>query len=366
MKAYIDLQEWIEQQYYAARRAANQAILEAFKHYSWAWDCRYQQPDKALQHYQEAQRLAEVGGNAELALFFQSWCIETYRSYLYNYQAALEVALRVIVELRKYPTAPITGSVYTHAINVQLCIDPLGYAHRLQEMLTYVEQNLALSPAYHALLLYSRMQFAFAQDQIAVGIQYAERCLEVSLEASTPDKPIYGAAGAAVTLAYIYDGLHDPQQAYAYAQPGVRLARLSGNTEKLISACYWQALSAYALDNPTEGERCFQAGEVHRATIEIQTRPFYYTLARLYLRRGTPQLIAPLVESVLHSCQRSGEIYGECIVRLRYCCLLGQMGADVTVALAEARQAAQRLHDPQHFLNKLAEVARGNYALKML
>lgn len=366
MKPYIDLQEWIERQWHTARREQNQAILEAFGHYSKAWDCRYQHPEKALRHYESAQQLSVQGGNAELALFFQSWCVETYRSYLYNYQAALEVALRLIVELRKYPTSPIAGSVYTHAINVQLCIDPLGYAARLQEMFTYVEQNLALSPAYHALLLYSRMQFAFAQDQIEEGTQYAHRCLEVSLEASTPDKPIYGAAGAAVTLAYIHDGVEDWQQVQAYALQAERLARLSGNTEKLISAFYWQALSAYAQSNEAEGERCFQAGEVHRATIELQSRPFYYTLARLYLVRGETNRIPPLVESVLHSCQRSGEIYGECVVRLRYCCFLGQMGAAVDKPLAEARQAAQRLHYPNYFLTKLAAVAGGNYHLKVL
>jgi hypothetical protein len=361
MSVYIDLDEWIDEQYWAAYRQQQPSVLSAFNWHEQARQLRLTNPQQAADQWGQAAELAYHGGNPCLGLFFQTRQCTAYAYWLGDYRQGLDLAARMVAEVRKYPQCPTAAMVYRNAISMHLAVDPVGYQEKIEEMFAYVEQQVPLDHSRRCLLTYDHIELALALDDRAEALHYAQLYLEQCQSHPQRFQMEYMAAGALEMLGRLAALRGDWDQALDYVQQSEKLARRSENLSELISALYWQALVAYRRGATIQGADLFAAAEVQRQRIEHRVRPFFELLVQLYLLRNEGAQITPLMQEVLAITQRGGELYGECGAWLTWGRCLGQLGQPVEVALAGARQAATQLLKPTSFLAKVARVAAGDY-----
>jgi tetratricopeptide (TPR) repeat protein len=360
MQRYVELWRWLNQVNWDAQQQGNQTISQTFTRFNEGWQCREFDPQRTLAAWQHAQQLAEQGGNACLALYYQYWCCEAQVFYLGDLPAGYAAAVRMLIEARKpqYAHCPALGRVYRMVTDTYLFLDAVGHADKIREMIAHVEKNVPIDDDSHCLLMHRQSLLAYELDDLDTAYTWALAYLELG-EAND-----FQGSYAHSWLAYLCYRRGELAAALQHARTSEKYARRISRYLSLINALSWQALLVWQQGDTTEAERLYNAAVMHTARRDRRPGGFFEAAREYHKRRGDLPQALHWQETLIKEVQNAGEIYWECKARLKAACLMGQMGtatADLAAYLAQVRHLTTQLLAPQALLAKLEQIAGGNY-----
>ncbi len=352
---YVDLWGWFYGYGPDRGRAGAAERRRMARLFAQAWDSFELEPHKSVALLNQGRALAVQLTDRCRALFFDYWLCEAYLFYLDNCAAALELAVRCAVELRKpeYEDCPVRARLYRVLVDAYLFTDPIGHAHKIRETIDYMETQLPLDIDTWRLLAARRAQLALAFEQFAEAKELALHYLARSEQSSFRLMDAYD------LLCRIAYERKDFAAAREYAYIGETYARREKRKGSLTDYLAWQALFARKAGEEENARRLYRLAAAQFAQLPAKIDFYIYKiLVDYHLSGGELELAQRLLDQQLKEVTKYGSPHYLCECYLERCRLLAQTGLPLDAELALARNAAAQLLDPARFLAKLDELTK--------
>jgi hypothetical protein len=353
----VNLWDWFNAYRRDAVRSGSAERQQLAEFYRQAQSNFETNPEQALALLDQGRALAERLGEPCWVLFYDFWRCAVYMNFLDDKITARDLAVRTAVEARKpvYNDCPVRSRVHSILIDAYLFTDPIGYAEKTREALDYLEREELLEIDVWRLVEHKRAHLALLCGQIEEAQQAALRHL------ARCENDQFRLANAYDLLSEIaYYGYGDLAAALKYAQANEVSARKSKQQRVLIESLCWQALFARKMGEEDKAKRLYRVATASAARLGRKFSYAYYDSLCEYHELGRePEHALRLRDQQLEQNIRGGNVHWECECRLKRCQLLARMGKPLDDELAQAREAAQKLLNPTHFLEKLDQVESG-------
>lgn len=357
---FVDVYKWIQDFQFNALRNGDINRLRLIEFQSEAWQYFETEPEHSLQILREARDLAEQLREPCWMLYYDSWIGECLNLYLEDFTQGIDHAMKTIVEIRKpqYELCAMLCRGYRIVIESYIYSDPVGYADKVLELIDYADTKIPIDYDTYGILKKRQSELYFALGELDLAIESATAYLE-------------RASQRMVTfhMAYAYEMLVH----YAYLQgefePALEMIRASevmarrNERRSLVAITQaWQALLLLLLDQKDEAHRYYQLATANMSGLGMATARTYYDALCVYNERtGNIDLALQLRDKQYHNATGRGGYYLETEILLKKARLQGRRWLDTSATIAQAKQVAQQLLKPEHFLTKLARVEDGDF-----
>lgn len=362
---FVDVYTWIQQFQLDALRKGDVKRLRLVEYQSMAWEHFESNPQQSLQILYEARDLAEQLHEPCWMLYYDSWLGECLNLYLNDFKQGIQHAMKTVVEIRKpeYERCAMLCRGYRIVIESYIYSDPVGYADKIRELITYTDNEIPIDYDTYCILKKRESELEFALGNIEAAIRAAQGYLERSAE-------------RVVTfhIAYAYEML--VHYAYLQGQTDIahqliieceQMARANQRHSLVAIAQAWRALFGLIEDNVEEAQSLYRMATNNMAHLGMAVSLSYYEAIAAYNERlGNLDNALTIREKQFDGVNGRGGYYLETEVLLKQARLRGRMGQDVSATVEQAKQIAAHLQKPQHLLERLARVEQGDYSEKYL
>ncbi|MCU0499500.1 MAG: hypothetical protein MUF87_19290 [Anaerolineae bacterium] len=320
--------------------------------FNQALDYREREPERARMLFQQVRALAEENRDYCFVLECDYWIWECTIWYMHDYQGAMDLTVRMLMEARKPQYAECLTDLadihYTIAATY-INYDPVGYEQEARTIIDYVE--FQMQPGYELWCILSsiRATLEMLLERWDEALQQALICLARS------DRTNYRLAAANIKLCDIYAAREEWDLMLSHAEQAEHYAREDGEVVGWLGeALLWQAYAAARSGDLIRADHLFQQHLRHLVPIQDRLDSDYSDVAcRYYEWLGQWEQVWELRERDLALALRGGspdlitKTYRKRIAWLR------QRGLPYEAEYQAATQAAQRLRKPEVYLARL-------------
>jgi hypothetical protein len=330
--------------------------------HSDAYTLRHSNPDQMLALCEEGRRLAQALNEPWWVVFYEHWSIETLIYYKEDYRRLLDRAVRLTLECRKphLEQHPLLFHIWCNLVAAYLCIDPRGYDSAIEEALAYLEGLLPDDGEPKYLLLSRRMWFAWELDRLDESAAVCQRSLALAEDDPDAHLALHHQVGLYAHLCRIDQRRKDWALLGEHAAIGEELARRRGAAYELAAFRLWHALCLRQQSLVSEAARLRRQAETAMSRLGKARDDAWYE-ALCACRELDEDLPAAWQarEQHLEGMRDKGQLDSEARCRLERVRLLVRMGQPLEPELSEARTAIGRLRRPEHYLQLLERIVRG-------
>lgn len=344
----MDYVKWITEFYDAALRANDWQRIELV--YLWQQVNRLDQlaPQTALGLAKRGYELAVQLGEMCWVLIFGFERCATLNYFVGDQVEAIKQATHLAVTAQRPESleCPMQTMIYRILIETYLYGDPVGYASKIRDNISFMETNFTLDEDSYRNVEWQRSALALALGDVAEAQAAALR----SLARSTDD---YQRAGAYTLLCEAAWQAADYPLLHEYAQEGDLAARRSERKGRLIEFLCWEALANHQLGNLKAAAEHF--AEARQRARRYSAKPeYFYWDARCAYHEMVGDLDEALEQRRLELTAVERKNYFEEVrCRTERVRLLKAQQLPYAEELASARLVAQKLREPQQFLARL-------------
>jgi hypothetical protein len=356
---YVDLWGW----FHESRRNAilnGDTQREKYNDYAyrgWAYR-RTAQPDEAFAVFQEGEALAKRLNDPCWELFFQYWCAEMLFYHKVDQQAALDYAIRIATRAYKeqYLECPIRSRVYFVVADIYYAIDFFSYQDKIREMLDYLQNEVPMDSDTDLRARHMRAEFEMEFERF----DEAQRLVEEYMpDAHGNEFRLRSGYNMLRRIAYARGHI---QMALDYSLQTDLYAERTQSQGIIASQKLWQAVYHKRLGNDALARTCHLNGIDLHERYALPRWPGYYDALCEYLELNSePERALSLRETQLEDMQEHHSIHNESVSHLDYCRLLGRLGKPLDDALKAAHTIAQRMTQPDLYLERLKKIEDGQY-----
>ncbi len=357
---FVDIWSWFEQPLNRPPRSKRDVELRSIiGMFDEGWELLQTQPIQALSIFEHGRKRAEQLEEWCYGLFFGYWACEAYVFYLHDMIKGLEYATKLVIEARKphYQTCPVLSGVYRILADVHLNIDPVGYADKIHETLTFLEENVPMHYENHCLITARRSSLAYEQDNVAeareIGLRYLAMC----------DGNSFRLIHANLMMCTYTFEFGELDLALAHASKSEGYARIRKRHRAMVSALAWQALIHHKLGDEFVARQYYRRAASKIAEHDYEPWLSYCIVVGEYFElEGEPEKALSLYDRTLETLVDTGKHWSMCEFWLEKCRLLGRLGLPFDDALKSAYEAADLLLKPEVYLGKLKRFEGGDFA----
>jgi hypothetical protein len=297
-------------------------------------------PDAALDLFQKGRSLAQEMGESWWVAFFDMWMVDTLISFKRDYIAALDLAVKTVVEVRKpeYAHLPQRVCIHENLISAYTDIDPHGYAPVIEEALAYMQAEITSDSACCYCLRELKATLSCRMERY----EDAERETAQYMAAADGSNSSHNKALARLTACPLAFRRTEWVQLLDLARDGAKFAtKIRPEHKWTAEFSIWEALALRHLKQEAAAVRAYQTG-IGRAA-RIKTKPsegYYDALCAYHEASGDLSAAVAVRDQQLHQAIAGGSPYYENLAYLRRCDLLAQMGTLTEGDLDAARAAA--------------------------
>ncbi|HEY1014527.1 MAG TPA: hypothetical protein VGE07_17595 [Herpetosiphonaceae bacterium] len=309
-------------------------------------------PEQARAILEQARATARRLNEPWWERFYDHWLLQLLLHHIKDYNAALELAVRAAVEVRKpsYQQFPQRICLQEDLISAYVGIDPLGHQQRIEQALDYMQREVAPSAECRYCLQGLRTSFETELGRL-------DRALAAGLEemaaAQWSDHHLMGAYTSLCEIAYLRG---DWQNLPDWAVAGEALAIANDDLDNLIEFLAWQAVCARRQGDEEAAQRLYRRATSRAGRMGVPPGRIYFDAICAYHElRGAYHLALKVRERQLATLAGSGQLYRTGLCHIQRCRLLKLLGKPLDEAAAMARDAIAQLSDPAPLLAHLAE-----------
>jgi hypothetical protein len=358
---FVDVYTWIQEFQQNAMSNGDMRRLQLIDYQMRAWEHFETNPEKSLHILYEAHDLAEELQEPCWMLYYDGWLGECLNLYLTNFKDGLQHAMKTVVEIRKpeYENCTMLCRGYRIVIESYIYSDPVGYADKIRELITYTDKEIPIDYDTYCILKKRESELEFALGRLEPAIQSAQDYLRRSSEQMVT-----------FHMAYAYEMLVH----YVFLEGDIAtgktlinaceaMARENQRRSLVAIAQAWRALFSLMDAESEEADSLYQQATSNMSQLGMSVSLSYYEAVSSYNeKKGDVQQALVIREQQLEAVSGRGGYYLETEILLKKARLLGRMGQDTTGAIMQARQISENLVQPQHFLDKLEIVEQGDYS----
>ena len=351
------LWDWIDTFYAQAYWKHDEPRKRLARQHYEAWQLLETQPQQALAMLEKGSQLAHSLSEPWWQAFYEYWRTEAWVFYLRDLNQGLYYAVQNAVECRKphFDNFPGKGRVYRVLIDAYMFQDPIGYAHKIHEIIQYMQDDIALDTDTVYLLQARRAQMDALFGQIEAAIDKATIYLNMSQHSAFRVMHAYEMLCFYAHLQEKYD------LAEAYAVEVAENARRCQRKSGLLMSYLYRAL-LYRLRGDDKNAGSFYSrylGVWQQMGIGRSTTSYDW-LCAYHEAGGDTETAWALREEQVGALVDRGFYHDECWCRMRRLQLLGRMGRPQDDEFQQAQQAISRLQKPQVFADALARIRQGD------
>jgi hypothetical protein len=352
----MSLSEWLlqfDEQAYDAGDVQRQKLLQISRE---AGPYLRSDPARALALYERGRRLAESLNEPWWVMYFTHWKLQVLLYYLADYQQAQRLAVEATLEARKptYTGLPQRVCLHDDLVNSYVGTDPKGNAEAIQEALAFMQADVAPQMECRYCIQGDVTDFALATGSLDSAEAACQRVLDMAEGETAVSTRAHHCMTAEARLCEVAFLRQDWSALAEHADAGAAWNPQAHRPMLLAEFLMWQALLARR-----KGEDRLAAALVHRAEDAVARnnavpRGCYFDALCAY------HLAAAEVEPALRARERElklmvgkGMLQREANGWLQACRLRLLLGMPLEEALAQAREAAQRLRRPEEMLVEL-------------
>jgi hypothetical protein len=357
----MDAWEWVREFHTRAAEAGDEQRLRLCELYGEAYDCREENPDRALALCAEGARLSRLLVEPWWLLFYEHRHSMVQRLYKRDYRDLLDHAVQNTLDLRKpgFEQFPWRFTVLDNLVACYIGIDPLGYHDAIEDALLQLEHD-AVSVGDRYLIQNTRHHFYVELDHFDLAEEWALRIL--SMADSEPDQ---GLAEHHSTFAYsaLCLGAGVRQQwdrLDGWVREGERLARRRELQRELCEFLGWQAVLAHRSGDEERARYLFRRATTRMGRLQlVACRYFNDPVCTFHELHGDLEAALAVREHELEGIGGKGQFGYESRLRIQIADLRRRLGVPFDVALEAARQVVVSLKAPGVYLEKIDAVTRG-------
>lgn len=320
--------------------------------FNQALDYREREPERARLLFQQARALAEENQDYCFVLECDYWIWECTIWYMNDYQGAMDLTVRMLMEARKPQYATCLSDLadihYTIAATY-INYDPVGYETEAREIIDYVEFHM--QPGYELWCILSsiRATLEMLLERWDQALEQALVCLARS------DRTNYRLTAANIKLCDIYAALEQWDLMLSHAEQAELYAREDGEVVGWLGeAILWQAYAAARIGDLTRANVLYQQHLRYLTPIQDHLDSDYFDLAcRYYEFLGQWERAWEFRERDLQLALRGGSPDVITKTHRKRIALLRQRGLPYQDEYQAAIRAAQRLRKPEVYLARL-------------
>jgi hypothetical protein len=348
---------WIEEFHEQARAANDTERLRLWPLATEAGRVDDTDPEQALSLLAEGAALADHLGEPWWGIFFAHWRAQTLLFYARDLNAALDLAQRTMVEVRKpiYAELPQRICVHEDVIHAYAGRDPLGYAPLIRDALTYMQREVTPELECYACVLELEGTFALGVDDFERAKQLGLRLLEHA-DAKTGRSREHNRTRGFALLCQVAVRRKDWDALASWSGALEASARALPTERVIAEALLWQALAARHHGNASRAHRLCLAATTQAAKLGAEPSADYYdALSAYHVLGGDTRQALAVRDWQLERLRSKGRLAEECHCRMARCHLLKESGLPLRQDVAEARQVIMQLRDPRPALSELEQ-----------
>lgn len=314
---------------------------------------------QALSLLEQGRAFAERLGEPWFVLYYDYWRIETLLYRGGGAPAALDLAIRANVEVRKplYRQFPHRINLQVNLISAYLHLDPLGYAEAIENALRHLEAEINGEPEGLCRLQQLRSAFSLELDRLDEALSAALHMLERA-EAANLDHYRINACGRLCTVSHRRKEWQDMLQ---WAQMGAELAARRDEPRKRLNLLMQQALATRQMGDEEGATRLYRMVMTQKDLLKTGfDDPRFNAQCDYHLVGGEWEHVVQLRQRRIAYYVRTGQTYAEAQCRVELCRLLMARNQPCDTAIAEAQEVSRRLRAPAKMLAELEDIARAS------
>lgn len=317
------------------------------------------EPELNLARLNEGRALAKQLNESWWVLFFDHWRLQVLMHYIRDFTSVLEIAVEATLEARKpsYALFPQRICLHEDLINAYLGIDPIGHADAISQAMIYMADEVPEDVECRFCAEGCRTEFALVRNDLEEAEESARLTLEMADQSDLYSAAQHHSASACDHLCMIAHLRENREAMKEWAEMGEELSRQEDDQIGIATHLLWQALLARQ-----DGDERTARRKRHRAVTRakrVRSVPgayFYNALCAYHEAGGDLEKSLRAREHELARCKGRGRFFDESQLQLKRCRLLARMGQLTEGHLAEAREAIQKLRQPEPLLIELEQL----------
>ena len=324
---------------------------------------REDDPDAALNRYQEGKDLADRLGEAWWSLLFDKMRLDAQMHYQRDFRTVLEPAAACVREARRnvYAKFPLRFGVHDSLIMAYLGIDAEGYHEAIHEELEHLQKELTPEPSVDRYLFLAR-QREFDVERQRWDEAHAHGLRELDLAGADPQESQanHFASFAYAGLAQIAEERRQWAKLEEFTQEGEPIARKAGHNAVLAELLAWRAVSERYRDRREVATRYLRDAAAKQNGLQTPPRLGYFAARIAYYEVSEqPAEALHAYDEALASISDHGQLLRECRLRIKRLRVLVKLERSLEDDLELAHAAARKLRFPEKPLAEIEAIERG-------
>ncbi len=322
-----------------------------------SWALRETEPDRALSLIEEGRTLAHTLGEAWWVIFFVHRRVSLMLYYTRDYHAALDAAVRAVIEARKpiYDGCPHQLLIHIDLISAYIEVDAVGYRAKIEEALTFLSSQKNLCDDHIFVMQSLRMALELELENWQKAHDEARLYFDLASQA-TLDLNYYVGSAYANLCSAVYR-LNDWAQLKEHAQNGEVYARREDRRALTSTLQMCQALSLQHEGKSDESKRLSRLAAAQMTRLaSVPSDDYFEVYAAIREARGQWREALKVRDHELSVLANSGRHSATARCQYERCRLLSEMGKLTRNDIEIARQSMQQLIDPSIMLTKLEQL----------
>jgi len=358
---FVDVYGWIQRFQMDAIKQGDMRRLQLVDYQTQAWQHFETNPQQSLSILYQARDLAEILHLPCWMLYYDSWLGECLNLYLNDFTRGLEHAMKTIVEIRKpeYAQCTMLSRGYRIVIESYIYSDPVGYADKIRELITYADTEIPIDYDTYCILKKRESELEFALGDIESATQTALEYLRRSSEQMVTFHMMYAYE---MLVHYLYlQGQYE--RAHNMIIQAESMARYNQRASLVAIAQSWRALFSLMEGDEDAAQSLYRVATHNMSQLGMAISLSYYEAVCTYNERiGDVETAVAMRDKQFASIQGKGGYYLETESLLKKARLLGRADKDTQPTIQQARDIAQHLLKPDHLLTRLQRIDDGDYA----
>jgi hypothetical protein len=326
-----------------------------------AFPFREKDPDQAVALMTEGVALAEELGERWWIMLLNHWRLSALIHFKKDYRQAVELAVRNSVMAAKPENAafPARLGLFSDLIDAYLGVDPEGYADKIHETIAYLDKEIPEGPDEQRYMLYgSTRDFLMHLGDVATAEATVMRAMDLVGRDTDRRQGIHHSVFNFSALCWIAYKQEDYEKMADAAYDGEQAARIVGHQMELCEFLAWQAVVARKQSDELRARRLQFTANTTMSRIQMPPNREYPDAMVLFHELGGDLDKALQVrDRELSANHNLGRLAYLCEAHVKRCQLLAKMGRLQAADLDAARQAAQKLRKPEHWLAEIDKLA---------